>query len=685
MSKNHRDAPGDSEGHAASRDGRPWRSVRGSAMRGEHRMAPGSPSRLSHSSNDSSRDNLYQSDMSFLSSDDEDMFSCRVEFEMGGKDFTSHGRRGPGRNHGGGIAGRSLKWRIMLMLFSVASVFQLFLQLKYFPVDRIGVEIEEINKEVNKARLHDYGQRLEQLSGLQPQQHQKDDEEEEEQRQYQLQLQIQTLQSQLDQLRLDHEEQKKKIQSQPEQHQKEEATEKSPLETKQREVKFLSIAPIYEDSKNTHLQTKKDFILQDAFSASWWQSKERFLEYTAVENITPSPEGASFEVFFQTGPRNIRVTKDWMDLSVEHMSKWWKTVLHPIKNNGPDLEAYANRILKIFRTYVKSDDRRMFWESVANDPDQAEWREVSQSTIAVIAFMSDSGVKGRDIIKSSLASTILSLQQLGVGRIIVSGADEEDETIVRKAFEIVSRATKDWDPEKKKLTTELEFCLSADARTGDDSTGLNIPKAALKQLRHVFLKQTPESVTSCWMGAGGEERWKYVFLGEPDLLLTTRPTSTQALARELKEGKVLAPHRLQPMPHSADFLTVKTGDGQPRQDGIHMLPHTLPAFDRIVEGDHIESDWSCCDAGNKKPKHDYEQCGVFWWTCGFVELRDDWDDDDDSRDDDAIANKGNDDSITEAHKIISSYPLIRLKRGTGVVFVGSEIGRTCRPQPGPCE
>jgi hypothetical protein len=48
-------------------------------------------------------------------------------------------------------------------------------------------------------------------------------------------------------------------------------------------------------------------------------------------------------------------------------------------------------------------------------------------------------------------------------------------------------------------------------------------------------------------------RWKYVFYSEPDLALNSRASAIPALTAELASGKLIAAHRLQPIPHAFDF------------------------------------------------------------------------------------------------------------------------------------
>ena len=431
-----------------------------------------------------------------------------------------------------------------------------------------------------------------------------------------------------------------------------------------------------------------DFILQDAFSASWWQSKDNFLRNKRLGLRTPSAEGASFEVF-RINEKNMRVTRDWMDLNVEHMSKWWKVVLDPKANKDTD-KKYHSRIIQIFEDYVYSSDRVFFWDRLDSNI-SGDWLEVSQSTIAVIAFMPNRGPGGDAITKWSLAATLMSLVQLGVGRIIISGVEsiEKGEHYVQEAWKEVANATKDWKISREKQISSIGFCNCGDAHNDwKNDNGLNIPKTSLRRLRHVYLKENvTEEIRECWGGAStttrdGDvmDRWQYVFLGEPDLILNTRPSVIAKLGKALKDGGVLAPHRLQPTPHDADF-------GYQNWTDIlrFLVPNVSPKLDEIIEIDHYltsavdTKSVSCCDDGNKKPYMEIAKCDSWWWQCGYSFFNN------------LIKKHGtsygqtvNETHLLEAYKRTILYPFVRLKRGTGVVFAGSAHGRRCLPSNGTC-
>ncbi|VEU36699.1 unnamed protein product [Pseudo-nitzschia multistriata] len=504
------------------------------------------------------------------------------------------------------------------------------------------------------------------------------------------------------------------------------------------------------------------FIGQDAFSGSWWQSKEQFLRYEEVENENPpSPEGASFDVM-DINDDNMRVTRDWIDLNVEHMSRWFRGLLETRHNSNP--QPTLERILEIFQNYVHSEDRLFMWERLEHESDRAkhqhhhnhihnfdaqDWLEVSQSTIAVIAYMPYGQYGGAEITKWSLAATMMSLVQLGVGRIIVSGNQDsyDQQSFVQEAWQEVLEVTKSWTTSKQKRMTTHSFCScdkeiltdKANATEGENKTTAtattaslvesNIPYAALRRLRYILLhrddefakgKDKAEAIRRCWAGSSkGQQnktdsddsdpmdQWKYVFLGEPDLILNTRPLALPKLAGALTGGGVLAPHRLQPLPHASDF-----GVNGLDLDSLKLLiPNLPPHFDNIAQIDQYErisnddthssgnhggdihghgtktrlSNHACCDAGNQKPYRQFETCDSWWWNCAFTALQY-YDDNHYEGALEALVESNNETYVLDLHKRHSVYPMVRLKRGTGVVFAGGESGRMCNPsQLGTCK
>mmetsp|Transcript_20866 Transcript_20866/g.50215 ORF Transcript_20866/g.50215 Transcript_20866/m.50215 type:complete len:468 (-) Transcript_20866:45-1448(-) len=414
--------------------------------------------------------------------------------------------------------------------------------------------------------------------------------------------------------------------------------------------KYLTVALGYDVNDPNHPAT---VAFNDAYSGSWWAPLSSFLRYKNVEITSPSQEGASFELFLANYDK-VRMTKDWLDFSVEHMSKWWKQVDN--NDNGPALE----RVVDILREYTAS--RRIVDYG----------KDAPQETLVVVAYSPYAQI---ELTKWSLAATIASHISVGMGRIVVSGRLSKDEELVLEAFDIVKKQF------ESNVPTELSFCLSFNEVANYDyaSTPGNIPKAALKKLRHILLGNTSEGDIECWLGgettinpAKKEEeeeddddkfepivqsKWKYIFFTEPDILLTTRQSSLVAMGEALKQGYVLAPHRLQPIPHGSDFNGLEIANDMSR-----VIP-AAGAFEQVYEID--SNKMACCDAGTYKPMTEFEPYDKFWWMSGF--------------------SKTSTMPVEAAHKHLLSYPLIRLANGTQVVFVGSEQGKLCHPAPvGTC-
>ena len=270
---------------------------------------------------------------------------------------------------------------------------------------------------------------------------------------------------------------------------------------------------------------------------------------------------------------------------------------------------------------------------------------------------------------------------------MVSSHLRDDEDLVRQIFAIVANATSNWDDNGKGPWTTLEFCVTPDAairaeEVPEGEWDTNVPVAMLRQLRRVLVRKTSDDVAECWLGEGGRGRWRYVYFSEPDLILVTKPDALPGLGQALRYGRLLAPHRLQPLPHASDFGGI---------DEI-LLPNR-PPFEEVIEVDSLcrlerhDDPFSshenarvfdsCCDRGTYKPNLLHEDCGNFWWLCGFDEHAGE------IRNSKPVTDDGLP-MIMVAHKRLVGYPLMRLKRGTGVVFASDEHGKTCRPHLGPC-
>jgi hypothetical protein len=405
--------------------------------------------------------------------------------------------------------------------------------------------------------------------------------------------------------------------------------------------------------------TKTKFIddtaTLDVYSAAWWQSVERFMECKLDEIRTL--EDATFQPVFNAGhgQHDVAMTVDYMDFSVEHMSKWFKW---PDSNNAL---SYAIGRMQ-FAT-----------EQISKGPPKSTFME---TTLAVmpLAANSKNPVHLRTL-QETLAATIASLLQQGIGRVVVAGYFENDAILTRNAFlqlqmifgqqesiaEEVMDSTLPFEVDLKRqighgdeartIVQHLAFVHCADA---DPSL---VPKAALKGL-HQALRgkvdangQMPET----WLGPPlpraetfrkgtrypwSAWSWDYIYFTEPDQILNAR--LTKSFLKSLDRGEIVLPHRLQPLPHISDLVGL-----------TDHYPAPISKF--IVSLDNSED--ACCDLGPQSSTGSVEagkaQCAPFWWECHYE----------------------------EGAEHMQDYELIRVT--TGVVHVAAtEHSRKCRPVKG---
>ena len=374
----------------------------------------------------------------------------------------------------------------------------------------------------------------------------------------------------------------------------------------------------------------------DHFSASWIQPVAKFLSVNT--NSINIVEGAVHRVYY-LNQKNIRMTTDWFDFSVEHMSKWWKT-----QHDNYYGKAAVDHITKEFLRYINST------KSLENNT-------LLHPTIAIIAF-SPYFQGGKQVSKkgwetltiSSLGATVQSLKRAGFGRIVVVGIDANDEEFVRKAFDVLDDSS----------TIELGYVrVVRESWYKSGKIKVNRPKAAMKGLQQALKGALSSEETRLWLGSRhAKDYWKYVYLTEPDSILHMRASSMKTFQQELENGFVLLPHRLQPVPHEADIPSASTKNTCIRYFGDFENKTILD----------MNEESACCDQGAQRPFNHLPHCGNFWYLCGFSKKK-------------AITNVTLYNELFERYR---DFGFIRLSHGTNIVSIaGSEHGRQCRPVSTP--
>ncbi|CAB9518882.1 expressed unknown protein [Seminavis robusta] len=416
-------------------------------------------------------------------------------------------------------------------------------------------------------------------------------------------------------------------------------------EEHQREVYFLN---------RTHLS------ISDGFSASWLQTRSTFTKMPF--HLIHICEDAAIRSYDKRRRHRMRMTLDWMDFSVEHMSKWWKM----LEWHNPHQPIPYQRITQQFTEYIQKDANMS----------QIQIDNTFQQTIAVIAFQAYHNKrhpsKAHDLTMKSLAATIESLRRAGFGRVTVGILAEADYNLVQDTFQFLLQMlepTKPHDPKELvkqigHMEVGIAFGSSEHAKTKHESQ--NMPRATLLGLRDSFRysemtegKRTNEMTSNMTAWLGNQRKpsfWQYVYLTEPDTILQARPSALPQLRAEVDMGSVLLPHRLQPIPHESDLR------GMDRED-LYVAEHDFPKVIGLDPNHHGDA---CCDEYIGKESrpgtlpHHRECKKQFWYQCGFgkKELE-----------------------MENRHARLKPYKFIRLLGGTGIVsLAGSEHGRMCIPR-----
>ena len=360
----------------------------------------------------------------------------------------------------------------------------------------------------------------------------------------------------------------------------------------------------------------------------WWQEKSHFLATEWVHFQTL--ETASWKAFRN---QRVRKTRDWLDLSVEHLSTFWKHFHHD--QDERDVLAFQT-IEASLENYVRNASALYVSEKSA-----------PFSTIAILPFLG-SNTTGHNLPEKALAATLASLWQIGIGRGVVVGPTASEEQVARRVFASLN----------KKMTLrsmELEYIMAANATKRDLKM---MPRVALRGLQ-LAMRGNHSLERQRWLGSGDTDKWKFVYFSEPDLILHARPSAMNALTIIMNEGKTLSGHRFQPVPHQQSF----PGYDRPEK----VLPHN---YSRLIEMDPLSDNQSCCDAGkyyfsnpsNRSKPLRNKLCGWkwLWWQCGFLKK-------DQNYSDPAV--------VKELHKSLN-YHFYFLKSGTGFPLVDNHQ-RTC--------
>ena len=439
-----------------------------------------------------------------------------------------------------------------------------------------------------------------------------------------------------------------------------------------------------------YIPTKNIYQKADAYAGGWWQTSERFMdmELDGIEDrIAPS-----FNAFLS--PEQLRMTQDWLEFSVEHLSKWWK-----ITEWRSNLDAYSvlmDRLLRYVHLQISQEPMR------SRDPLWLRQTAEMQKTLAVVTFApyldDHEPQKSQVLTVVNLASTIASLFKVNVGRVVVAcnRVDIKATTTIFSAVHnlfLNTTATKE-DVERflhhnrytKKIPDRATFAM--EFKIGSTEVALvtvpcreehgtlideepQIPKATLLGLRQAIIGygRDRKAFARKWLGPRVEQDrrtrhsfvWDYVYMTEPDTLLYAKTNALPAMAHALQQGNVVVPHRLQPIPHESDVPTIPK----------HLV---VPAIGNYSHVETFTPEHLCCDE-NRHPAWNGDMCDDswnLWFRCGFY----------DAFFENETA-KTNVQDIANGHSRLLLYGFMRLQEGSTIVHaMANNNAKVCRPQKG---
>jgi hypothetical protein len=391
----------------------------------------------------------------------------------------------------------------------------------------------------------------------------------------------------------------------------------------------------------TFLTGKDRNHINEAYSGMWWQTLEHFLDTDWTTGFSVMPITASMKAL---RPKNrARQTKDWLDLNVEHMSIFWKHFT--FQANDKDIIVYQT----IEETLVRY---------IANvKPHEIPHGSPAPETLAVLPFYAKIDSYDTPLVEKSLAATLASLWQIGIGRCLVVTSSVEEDAIVQSAFDSLQ-------PKLKQRSVDLVIKRFDNLSAEDRKL---MPKVSLQGLKLAFLGNYTKTETQSWLGK--RRNWRFIYFSEPDLILHTRPSAMIAFREEMKRGGALTGHRFMPIPHQRTF------------PGYEILSKVVPdagMFAMIHDVDGMAGD-ACCDAGKYYPSNpaspskpqEFLPCGksLMWWRCGFFRRKE---------------NYNNIAKAAELHHRIP-HPIIRLPSGTGFPLIQNHQ-KVCFPAKlGACD
>jgi hypothetical protein len=428
----------------------------------------------------------------------------------------------------------------------------------------------------------------------------------------------------------------------------------------------------------------------DFYAASWIMNTEMFRQVDTTPDSIRELEDGVFAAFHRRD-HQLRMTLDFLDFGVEHLSHWWRRIGVP--NNDAGYRFFASTLSSYMEKHAHQQQEPfpVVLERMGDDSARA-----LHPTVAVVAFSqiqfdaeptnarlsaSELAARDRNVSLLSLGATLASLVRVGMGRIVVVGSDPNDELVVRETFRLLQapnvsseESADSRSPFVRQIhDTHLSFALVPQHMVNSTGLSNNVPRGTLAGLQLAF-EGTDAHWTQHWLGMNASY-WKYVYYSEADTLLQTRPSVMRHIQQKLDDGLVVAPHRLQLIAYEGDVPDFHLQSKSRLVPTDFKTPLVINSGEVMVDAedeDEVDEDTNnandgpyqyCCDAleFNYRPgRTDYPPCGDFWYRCGW-------------------SNGGN-------HSRLEPYRFMQLSDGTGITTLSAtEHARRCHPSRVPCQ
>ena len=418
-------------------------------------------------------------------------------------------------------------------------------------------------------------------------------------------------------------------------------------------------------------------IRDDIYSGMWWQPIDTMLKTNWTQ--VGSKEAVSFKAYKQMhrSSKHVLATSDWLDMNVEHVSKYVKHFQHQrllSSSDDPSGQRILTRVGEILEIYINTTSMRSYHH------DRIDSNSAVQRTIAILPLRAAS-TKFFDfeLVTLQAAATVASLWNVGIRRIVVAGVSKNEQRAYGDILELIQ-------PHQKIRRIEIGYVDMGNDYKLTEKDFNNLPRLvniqfqrAMQMHRSNDSRQGNKKLISSWFGKELSQ-FEHIYFSEPDLLLHIRPEAMPELSRQLAEGNLVGAHRLNLVPHINQYQDIYD---EVMDEGIRLKMETqllpnLATFGAVHTLDGNAGD-VCCDQGKFYPTNVDDPsisvsvrkdlaCPDNWVYCGFAKM---WN----------VKNVTWADYV-EKQRLLARTPLISLRDGTGLPLAYSSQ-RVCIPKRGP--